>query len=307
MKNYLWIIFPLLFAGCSGNNSREIVSSGVIEGTDINIGTQVSGQVREIQVDEGSAVTTGDTLAMIDDTEYQIQLRQAVANLGSYDAAYKLAVEGPPKEDIIQADANFKTAETDFNRMKDLLKSQAVTQREYDEVYARYVSAEQTMEKLHRGSRAEELQEAKQKRDYAAAQVDYLRKKARDCFILAPSAGVVTLKGIEVGELVSPGMNIFRITFLDTVKLMIYVNEQDVGRIRLGDEAHIAIDGQKSKTFSGRVVYISPVAEFTPKNIQTQEERTKLVFGIKIEIRNPEGILKPGLPADATITLSGAS
>ncbi len=307
MKNILLILLPVLILGCSGYDGREIRSSGVIEGTDVDIGAEVSGQVAEVRVDEGSTVRKGDTLAIIDDADYQIQLRQAVANLGSFDAAYKLAVEGPRKEDIIQADANFKTAEADYNRMKDLLKSQTVTQQEFDQAYARYVTAEQTMEKLHHGSRPEEIQEARQKRDYAAAQADYLRKKVGDCYLLAPSAGVVTLKGIEAGELVNAGMNILRITCLDTVKLMIYVNEQEVGRVRLGDTARVSIDGQKSKYFNGRVVYISPVAEFTPKNIQTPEERTKLVFGIKLEIGNPDGFLKPGLPADAMITVSNPS
>jgi HlyD family secretion protein len=306
MKYFVWIVMPLLFAACSGNNGKEITSSGVIEGTDVNIGVEVSGHVEDIRVEEGSRVKRGDTLALIDDTEYQIQLREAAANMGSFDAAYKLAVEGPRREDIVQADANYKIAEADYNRMKELLQSQTITQKQYDDVYGRYVSSQQTMEKLHRGSRPEEIIEARQKRDYAAAQVDLLKKKIRDCSILAPSGGVLTLKGIEVGELVTAGMNILRLTYLDTVKLMIYVNEMDVGRIRLGDKARVSIDGQKGKTFTGTVVYISPAAEFTPKNVQTQEERTKLVFGVKIEVNNTEGLLKPGLPADATITLSGA-
>jgi len=304
MKYFVCTFLLCVYAGCSGNSGKEISSSGVIEGTDVNIGVEVSGHVRDIRVDEGSRIRKGDTLAIIDDTEYQIQLRQAVANLGSFDAAYKLALEGPRKEDIVQADVNFKTAETDYNRMKDLLQSKAITQQQFDDTYARYISSQQMMEKLHRGSRPEEINEARQKRDYAAAQVDLLRKKVHDCYILAPSAGVLTLKGVEPGELVTPGMNILRVTYLDTVKLMIYVNEQDVAKIRLGDNARIAVDGQKSRSFSGKVVYISPVAEFTPKNVQTQEERTKLVFGVKIEVDNPEGLLKPGLPADATITIS---
>lgn len=297
-----FIVAFLLLNGCSGNSKDVIEASGTIEGTDVNIGTEVAGKVKELRVDEGSRVGKGDTLALIDDTEYQIQLRQASANLASFESAYRLAVEGSRKEDILQAEAAYTAAKADYQRMKDLLASQTITQKQYDDVYARYVGAEQTYEKLKSGLRPEEINGARVKRDYAAAQVDLLRKKVRDCAILAPSAGTVTLRGVEPGELVTMGASLLRVTYLDKVKLTIYVSDADLGRVKLGQKAEVSIDSfDKAKPFEGDVVYISPTAEFTPKNVQTKEERTKLVFGVKIEIDNPEGALKPGLPADARI------
>ena len=109
------------------------------------------------------------------------------------------------------------------------------------------------------------------------------------------------MRSVEPGELVSPGMNLLRITYLEKVKLTIYVNAIQLGKIRLGQEAEVSIDAYDEVSFKGRVIYLSPVAEFTPKNIQTREERTKLVFAVRIEVLNPEGVLKPGLPADATL------
>jgi HlyD family secretion protein len=88
---------------------------------------------------------------------------------------------------------------------------------------------------------------------------------------------------------------------LDSVYVMIYVTEIELGRIRLGDDAEVKIDAFAERTFPGKVTYISPEAEFTPKNVQTKEDRVKLVFGVKVEIENKEGLLKPGLPADAVI------
>jgi HlyD family secretion protein len=111
----------------------------------------------------------------------------------------------------------------------------------------------------------------------------------------------VTLRSIEPGELVTMGARLIRITYLDEVDLMIYVPEQQLGLVDLGQKATVSIDTFEGRSFEGRVVYISPVAEFTPKNVQTKEERTKLVFGVKIKVSNPEGVLKPGLPADARI------
>jgi HlyD family secretion protein len=303
MKSTIYIIVTvLLLSGCSSNNKNEISASGTIEGTDVNVGMEVAGKVKELRVDEGARVSAGDTLLVIDNVEYAIQLRQAVANLQSFDATYRLAVEGSRKEDIVQAEAMFNSAEADYKRMKELLASQTVSQKQYDDAYARYVTAQQTYEKLKRGLRNDEIDAARQRRELAAAQVDLLKKKIRDCFVIAPSNGVITLKSIEPGELVMVGMNVFRLTRLDKVKLTIYINEQELSNVKLGQHAKITTDAKTSKSFDGKVIYISPIAEFTPKNVQTKEERTKLVFGVKIEIDNPDGILKPGLPADATIT-----
>jgi HlyD family secretion protein len=296
----------IVLCSCSGPTDGRIESSGTIEGTDVNIGVEVTGKVSAVLVDEGSRVSAGDTLLTVDDIEYRIQLRQALANLASFESAYRLAVEGSRKEDILQAEAAYRTAETDFQRMKALLAEHSVTQKSYDDAYARYVAADQTYRKLKTGLRPEEIQGARVRRDQAAAQADLLRKRVRDCRVLSPSSGVITLRGVEPGELVTTGMTVLRLTYLDRVKLMIYVNESDLGRLRLGQTALISIDAfTRGKSVEGKVTYISPMAEFTPKNVQTKEERTKLVFGVRIEADNPDGALKPGLPADAVILTSG--
>jgi membrane fusion protein YbhG len=291
----------MLFSSCGDDSRGRIEASGTIEGTDVNIGVEVSGKIARVLVDEGARVEPEDTLAIVDDVDYQLQLRQAVANEAAATAQYRLAIEGSRKEDILQAEANFKAAEADYKRMEELIASKTVTQRQYDETFARYVSAQQTYEKLMRGLRKEEILAARARRDQAAAQSDVLRKKVRDCIVRSPVRGTVTLRSIEPGELVTMGAHLVRITYLDEVDLMIYVPEQQLGLVDLGQKASVSIDTFEKRSFEGRVVYVSPVAEFTPKNVQTKEERTKLVFGVKIRVPNPDGILKPGLPADARI------
>jgi HlyD family secretion protein len=300
--------FAILLSSCSGSSDGRIESSGTIEGTDVNIGVEVSGKIAVLRVDEGSRVSAGDTLLVVDDTEYQIQLRQAMANLASFESAYRLAVEGSRKEDVVQAEAALRTAETDFQRMKALLAEHSVTQKSYDDAYARFVAADQTYRKLKTGLRPVEIEGARVRRDQAEAQADLLKKRVRDCNVLAPSAGIITLRGVEPGELVTTGMTVLRLTYLDRIKLMIYVNEADLGNVRLGQTALISIDSfGKGKSVEGKVTYISPLAEFTPKNVQTKEERTKLVFGVRIEAANTDGALKPGLPADAILLTSGSA
>lgn len=296
------VVIALLAAGCSNSDNGTIEASGTIEGTEINVAAEVAGRILAVPRDEGTRVQRGDTLAMINDEEYRLQLRQAEANLASLESAYRLALEGSRKEDLIQAEAAYTTARTDHQRMKDLLASATITQKQYDDAYARFVAAEQTYHKVKAGLRPEEISGARARRDGAAAQVDLLHKRIRDCAVLAPAPGTLTLRAVEPGELVGMGSNIARLTFLDRVKLTIYVPEADLGRVALGQQADVMIDTfGPDKPFRGTVTYISPSAEFTPKNVQTKEERTKLVFAVRIEIDNPDGALKPGLPADAVL------
>jgi HlyD family secretion protein len=291
----------LIFAGCAGDEGDRIEASGTIEGTDVDVGTEIGGRVREVRVREGDPVARGDTLVLIDDTDVRIQLRQAEGALEAAAAQYRLAVKGARKEDLLQAETVYRTAEADFRRMEDLLPGNTVTRKQYDDARARYVTAQQTYEKLNRGLLPDEITVARARRDQAEAQADLLREKLSDCRIVAPATATVTLRGVEPGELVSPGMSLLRLTVLDRVRLMLYLPEREVGRVRLGQDASVSIDAFPDSSFPGRVVYISPKAEFTPKNVQTKEERTKLVFAVRLEVENPGGALKPGLPADAAI------
>ncbi len=301
------LVLALIATGCSNNGDDVLEASGTIEGTDISIGSEVGGKILSVRVTEGARVDPGDTMVVIDESDYFLQYRQAKANADAAEAQYRLALEGSRREDILQAEANLTAAEADYRRMKELLESRTVTQKQYDDAMARYVSAQQTFKKLASGLRKEEILAARARLDQATAQAEYLEKKLRDCRIIAPTNATVTLRSVEPGELVAPGMNLLRLTRLDRVKLTIYGNEKDLGKVKLGQKAHVFIDAFPDRPFEGSVVYISPAAEFTPKNVQTKEERTKLVFAVRLEIDNPEGVLKPGLPADARIMIGESS
>jgi len=286
---------------CSGLHDNEITASGTIEATEVTVSAKVGGQVVALRVDEGTAVRSSDTLAVIDPTDYLIQLKQVEANAAALEAQHKLAVRGAREEDIIQAEANFKNAADDLKRMEELFAAKSVTQKQLDDARTRFTTAQQTLQKIRHASRPEEIDVARARRDQAVAQLEAVRKKIQDCYITAPTGGVVTQKAVEQGEAVMPNGAVVRISRLDKVNLMIYVTEEELGRVKLGQDAKVRIDAFKDKDFRGKVVYISPIAEFTPKNVQTKQDRTKLVFGVKIEVENPDGLLKPGLPADATV------
>lgn len=240
----------LLLMSCSkSGNSAAVRASGTIEATQVDVSSQVTGQVRELRVDEGSSVKPGDTLALLDSVSAKASFSRAQANLN-----------------LAQAEAR---------RVDMLFASGNATKQEKDNADTRLAQAQ--------------------------AALVLTRKMLDNCYIISPLSGTVTAKAVEVGDLATPGAVIVSVSKLDTVKLTIYVSETELPKVKLGAAAEVRIDAGPKRVFPGRVTFISPTAEFTPKNIQTREDRVKLVFGVRIQIPNPDGTLKPGLPADATV------
>ena len=309
------LVLSLGLFGCGNGHRGTIEASGTLEAIEVNVSAKVPGQIDRLFVDEGSQVNTGDTLAILDHSTQEIQWRQANAGVALADAQYKLLVHGARPEDIQQAadalkqlESSFKVASDDYSRMKDLYASKSITKKQFDDAESHYIivkaqvnSARENLKKMQNFARPEDIEAAKARLDQAKASADLLRKQINDAYIVAPVSGTVTNKPVEVGELVGTGSTMVTISRLETLNLMIYVSDTELGKVKLNGKADIVIDTYPNKTFPGRVIYISPVAEFTPKNVQTKEDRTKLVFGVKLEVDNKEGILKAGMPADAYV------
>ena len=307
IRRMVFGILTIVAWNCTSNDKQRITASGTLEATEVTISAKAGGEIVGIRVEEGADIVAGDTLVILDRADLELQLKQAEANTAAASAQYKLAVSGARSEDIIQAEATLVNAQADLQRMQDLFAAKSVTQKQLDDARMRLTIAEQTYNRLKQGSRSEEIEAARARRDQAIAQVDAVRKKISDSFIIAPSNGTVTKKSVEVGETVMPSAALLTLTQLDKIYLMIYVTEKELASVQLGQPVHIYIDAYPDKPFAGTVTYISPTAEFTPRNIQTKEERTKLVFGVKVGAANTDHILKAGMPADAVINLQGTS
>ncbi len=321
MINKLATIFlaSLTAFACAPRAAENVISaSGTIEAIEVDVASKVSGQVITLAVDEGARVKPGDLLATVDHATADIQLRQAEAGVDLARAQLVLLRNGARKEDIqqaeaalTQAEANLQVAAADARRMRELAKTGSVTPKSRDDAEARLTVTEaqksaavDSLNKLRQLARPEEIQAAEARLAQARSAADLLAKMIADCTIVAPSAGTVTHKAVEAGELVNPGSTVVTVSALDSVYVMIYLMEEEVGRVRLGDTVDVKIDALPDKVFAGQITYISPQAEFTPKNVQTKEDRVKLVFGVKVVIQNREGLLKPGLPADALIRVA---
>ncbi|MEK7206031.1 MAG: efflux RND transporter periplasmic adaptor subunit [candidate division NC10 bacterium] len=359
-------------------------ASGRIEVTEVNVSSKVTGRVAALRVDEGTDVTAGQLIAVLEGEELEAQLRQAQAALQSAEARHvqaRITLEVEPttiRTQIRQADENLRAAEERLHmlkagfrtqeveegranlrqaqarleiarltrdRFRDLLADGAIAKQDLDRAETDFQAAEaavraasQRLNMLEEGSRAEDIGMAQAERDRAAAALEAARANAAtldlrqqdvrvaeaavreaqanvrrletqvaELKVFAPLDATVLTKAVEAGEVVAAGKALVLLGDLDHPWIKIYVPETRLGKVRLGATARILVDSFPNQPFQGTVSWISDQAEFTPKNVQTAEERVNLVYAVKITIKNAERKLKAGMPADAELPLESPS
>jgi HlyD family secretion protein len=316
-------------AGCREQAPVDHIRvSGYVEATEVRVAPEVGGRLLDLKVAEGDRVKAGDVIAQLDTADVLLALRRAAAERQAADAQLRLLLAGARVEDIRQAEAQqaaaeaelaasrqeLASAERDLKRFEALLASNsgaekprddAATRRDVagDRVNAaeqRLRAASETVARLKAGARREEIDAARARLAGADAQMATLEKVQRDATIVAPASGTVTQKLVDEGELLAPRTPIVVVANLDEVWANVYVDEPLVPRVTLGQAATLFTDAG-GPGIEGTVTFISPKAEFTPRNVQTAEERSKLVFRVKITARNEKGVLKQGMPVEAEI------
>lgn len=173
----------------------------------------------------------------------------------------------------------------------------------YDAAVAAVDAAQARLDALEKGPTPEQIAVARAQVEQAQAALAVLEAQRAKLTIRSPISGLVTSRSAHVGEMAVPGVTLLTVAALDTVQMVVYIPEDQIGWVRLGQRVEVRVDSFPGQIFSGQVVYISPKAEFTPKNVQTQRERVNTVFAVRLKMPNPEHKLKPGMPADATIIL----
>jgi membrane fusion protein YbhG len=311
----------LPMTGCGDSvTDGAIEASGTIECTTINVASKVPGIVMSLVAQEGDRVDSGTVIATIDHSDLNWQLAQAKARHALVRANLTQAVNGPRSEDIAQAEAavaqanvQLSGAQTDLARIRKLRAGGSATQMQLDNTTTRkdagaagLKQAQATLNKLRAGTRPEQISAARASVAQAEAAVKSIEQRITDCTVRAPSAGIITHRLAEPGEMAAAGSGLVTISVLRTVWLKVYLSEVEIGRIKLGQDVNVFLDYAPETPHVGKVTYISPTAEFTPKNVQTKADRVKLVFAVKVGLNNADGSLKPGLPADAVFT-DGAS
>lgn len=312
------LAIAFLDLSCGNNqNSKTIQASGTIEAINIIVSSKTSGTVQKINFNEGAKVNEGDAVLVLEHEQLDIQLLQAIAAKDVAEAQLKLILKGAREEDILQAEQylnqakiNLENAEKDKSRMENLFESNSITQKQFEDavlkfqlMQSQYKTAQENYRKIKQLFRPEEIQQAKANLNKAIAGVELLKKNISDCYVKSPITGYLVQIFIEEGETAAPMSALYKVSNLDTVELLIYVSAQELAKIKLGQSVDVKIDAYADKIYPGKISFISQEAEFTPKNIQTKEERTKLVFAVKITVKNENYDLKAGMPADALIKI----
>ncbi len=316
MKFSVWLMMlcSLLCVSCSFNTGKPD-GSGTIECTQVRIAPEVGGRLAALFFKEGDSVTNGQILATIEPLAFQLRRGEAVAALAQAQAQLDLMLAGSRDEDILRARAQVReaqslaqTAATDGRRIETLFAQGSVTQKQRDDsassaerAEASLAATEQQLNRLVKGNRQEDIRAAQAAVDLAKARLAQADKALSDCTIYAPQTGIVTVKSVEPGEMVAAGTPLATVSRLDEVWLSLYIPEPRLADIVLGQKVTITVDGTTER-HEGVITFISPEAEFTPRNVQTPDERVKLVYRIKVTLPNPKGFFKPGMPADGFLS-----
>ena len=330
---------PMLFifascaalAGCRNEAASNIARvSGHVEATEVQVSAEIGGRIVELRVQEGDRVKRGDVIAQLDTRDTDLQLQRTRAERQGADAQLRLLQAGSRVEDIRQAQAQVEAAETeaaasraeltaadaDLERFEALLRANAGSQKQRDDAKARadvarerlrgteerIRAARESLARLQSGARPQEIDAARARVAAIDAQIAALQENLRDAQVVAPVGGIVTSKLADEGELVAIRTPVVVITDLDHAWANLFVPEPLIPRVKIGQSATVYTDAG-GPGIAGKVTFVSPKAEFTPRNVQTADERSKLVYRIKVTVDNSQGVLKQGMPVDAELPL----
>lgn len=331
LKTGACLAFSVTLTACQ--ESAPVTSarvSGQVEATEVQVAPEVGGRILEIPVAEGDRVKQGDVLARLDTRDVELALQRARAERDQAAAQLRLLQAGSRAEDIRQAEAqlaaatsdgmaaetDLAAAEADLQRFEKLLQSNSGSQKQRDDAAtrrdvaaqrlaaarARAVAAVEGVRKLKAGARREEIDAARARVVAVEAQIAALEKSRADATVVAPIAGVVSERLLDPGESAAPRMPVAVVTDLDHAWAEVFIDGPQLPRIKLGQEAQVFTDAG-GPGIPGTVSFISSKAEFTPRNVQTAEDRSRLVYRLKISVDNRQGVLKQGMPVEAEIPL----
>ena len=301
-------------------SANQLMLSGNIEAHESLVSFKVPGRIVELPVEEGQQVQQGAELARLEDADSRQKVRIDEASVRVRESDLALTLAGTREQEVkaaqqsmIDAQADLDQKKLDNDRARQLFGRDEISAQDRDQAAtalkraeAIFKAAQQRYNEAVEGSRKEDIEIARANLSQANANLGLSRVNLDYTVLRAPSAGVITVRQAELGEVVAPGSPVVTLADLDHIWLRAYIAETDLGSIHWGQEAAVTTDTYPGKRYHGRISFISSSAEFTPKSVQTYTERVTLVYRIKIDIDNPSHELKPGMPADARLELAAA-
>lgn len=307
-----------LFGKQEGANENELLLFGNVDIRETQLAFNGSEHIAEILVEEGQFVKKGQLLARLHDEILKAQFAEAEAQLDAQKQTLAKLKAGARKEEIDKvraewnaAKAQSKVALSSYKRLVPLLKKHLVTPEEVDKAKALADSSRAQAEAvkhglilIQSGTRKEDVASAYAILKSRQAAVALVEQKLRDARLIAPSDGIIRNRILEVGSMAFPQTPVMTLAFVNPVWVRAYLPEPALGKVAIGSKATIYTDSYPDKPYEGWVGYISPTSEFTPKNIQTSELRTRLVYSVRIYACNPQNELRLGMPATVRIDIS---
>jgi len=311
------ILLAALAGGFYWQNARqpagsdELLVSGNIEAHQSLVSFKdVSSRIVELPFDEGQWIEKGQLLARLDDSNYrqQVAVDETAVRVQQEQLASARQNLVAARNTVANDEADFAQKSADFRRFQEMWKEGAASTQNRDQAETAMKQAEAVLKRDQALERvAEQNIATAEARLKNAEETLRLAKITLGYTVLrAPFSGVILVRQAELGEVMQPGTPVVTLADLDHVWLRAYVSETDLGKVRWGQPATVTTDTYPGRKYSGRISFISSSAEFTPKSVETHEERVTLVYRIKIDVENPNHELKPGMPADALIKLGPA-
>lgn len=306
------LVVVAAFTACNKTDTDALLLSGTVEARETVLAFQASGRIEELLTDEGKAVTRGQEVARLIADDYQQAVERARAEVSAAEAVLAALKAGSRKQEIRVAEATLQQARAELRfateevqRIRSLIAKQLISQEQLDQAElkrdvakAAVRRAEQQLALLREGPRLEEIDRAEAELAARRSALKTAEQRLSYVHLVSPVSGVVTLRQAEAGEVVREGQPIFAVAELSQPWVRAYINETDLVKVRLGQEATVTVDGLPERSFKGTLSFISPEAEFTPKTVETRELRVDLVYRVKVQLEDPEGVLKMGMPAD---------
>jgi HlyD family secretion protein len=329
MKRALWVVAVVLLTAVGGSiwwltqrgeEAKELVLHGNVDLRQVELAFNNSERIAAVMAQEGDRVRRGQVLARLDTSRLEPQLAQVEAQAAAQKQVVRRLRAGSRPEEIAQARANVESARADaanaraqYERWQSaaaISGGRAVRQQDVDNARtalqvaeAKLVVSQRALDLALAGPRGEEIAENEARFRANEAQAALLRQQLADSQLIAPIDAVVRTRVMEPGEMASPQKPVFSLAIIDPKWVRVYVSEPELGKIHPGMAAQVAVDSFPKRRFEGWVGFISPVAEFTPKSVQTEELRTSLVYEVRVFVKDPADELRLGMPASAYLSL----
>ncbi|WP_445681825.1 secretion protein HlyD [Radicibacter daui] len=291
-------------------DSRALTLYGNVDIRQVQLGFRVSGRLASLKLEEGDSVKAGDLLAVLDDKPYRDQVAAAEATVAASSATYAKLKAGPRAQEIGEAKADLaakqaalRNARLSYDRISKLQPTAAASRSaldaaraERDQAEAEVAAAEQSLSLLEEGNRAEDIAVAAANLGEADAQLQSAHTALTDTELKAPADGIILSRVAEPGAILAAGSSVYVLSLTKPVWVRAYVGEPDLGRLQPGMKVTVASDSEKGRFYHGTVGFISPVAEFTPKAVETPELRSDLVYRLRIVVEDAGPALRQGMP-----------